>query len=176
MTFTKASAGCAGGRASSSSRVPLLHGEVRDRAPRLRSRGAWQGPAPQGDELRPAARMKAEDPAHLRRSGASVRNYFEKAEHQKGVTGENLLLMLERRLDNLVYRLGSPRHAGRRAGSSATATSWWAAAPWTSVLSGAGGRRDQRAIQEPRHDRDQGIARCGIRAGHAELADLDRRR
>jgi len=34
------------------------------------------------------------------------RNYFEKAEHQKGVTGQNLLLMLERRLDNLTYRLG----------------------------------------------------------------------
>ena len=34
------------------------------------------------------------------------RNYFEKAESQKGITGENLLLMLERRLDNIVYRLG----------------------------------------------------------------------
>ncbi len=34
------------------------------------------------------------------------RNYFEKAERQKGVTGENLLIMLERRLDNAVYRLG----------------------------------------------------------------------
>ena len=34
------------------------------------------------------------------------RNYFAKAEHQKGVTGSNLLLMLERRLDNLVFRLG----------------------------------------------------------------------
>ena len=34
------------------------------------------------------------------------RNYFEKAEHQKGVTGENLLRLLERRLDNVVYRLG----------------------------------------------------------------------
>ena len=34
------------------------------------------------------------------------RNYFEKALHQKGVTGENLLFMLERRLDNVVYRLG----------------------------------------------------------------------
>ena len=44
------------------------------------------------------------------------RNYFEKAEHQKGVTGENLLLMLERRLDNLVYRLGfaPSRWAARR--------------------------------------------------------------
>lgn len=34
------------------------------------------------------------------------RNYFVKAERQKGVTGENLLVMLERRLDNVVYRLG----------------------------------------------------------------------
>ncbi|MHB9095540.1 MAG: 30S ribosomal protein S4 [Eubacteriales bacterium] len=34
------------------------------------------------------------------------RNYFEKAENQKGVTGENLLRLLERRLDNVVYRLG----------------------------------------------------------------------
>ncbi|MEK7316327.1 MAG: 30S ribosomal protein S4, partial [Candidatus Eisenbacteria bacterium] len=37
---------------------------------------------------------------------AQFRNYFEKAEQVKGVTGENLLLLLERRLDNLVYRLG----------------------------------------------------------------------
>jgi small subunit ribosomal protein S4 len=34
------------------------------------------------------------------------RNYFEKALRQKGVTGENLLVMLERRLDNVVYRSG----------------------------------------------------------------------
>jgi small subunit ribosomal protein S4 len=34
------------------------------------------------------------------------RNYFEKAARQKGVTGENLLSLLERRLDNVVYRLG----------------------------------------------------------------------
>lgn len=34
------------------------------------------------------------------------RNYFEKALRQKGVTGENLLFMLERRLDNVVYRAG----------------------------------------------------------------------
>lgn len=33
-------------------------------------------------------------------------NYFEKAESKKGITGENLLQMLECRLDNLVYRLG----------------------------------------------------------------------
>lgn len=34
------------------------------------------------------------------------RGYFEKADHQKGVTGENLLVLLERRLDSVVYRLG----------------------------------------------------------------------
>jgi small subunit ribosomal protein S4 len=33
-------------------------------------------------------------------------NYFKKADKQKGITGENLLRMLECRLDNLVYRLG----------------------------------------------------------------------
>ena len=34
------------------------------------------------------------------------RNYFKKAEREKGVAGENLLQLLECRLDNLVYRLG----------------------------------------------------------------------
>lgn len=34
------------------------------------------------------------------------RGYFKKAEMQKGVTGTNLLVLLERRLDNVVYRLG----------------------------------------------------------------------
>lgn len=32
--------------------------------------------------------------------------YFEKAARQKGITGTNLLQLLERRLDNIVYRLG----------------------------------------------------------------------
>ncbi len=34
------------------------------------------------------------------------RNYFEMATHQKGRTGENLLRLLERRLDNILFRLG----------------------------------------------------------------------
>ena len=34
------------------------------------------------------------------------RNYFEKASRQKGITGENLLFLLERRLDSAVYRAG----------------------------------------------------------------------
>lgn len=43
------------------------------------------------------------------------RNYYEKAARQKGVTGENLLQLLERRLDNVVYRLGfAPSRPGAR--------------------------------------------------------------
>ena len=34
------------------------------------------------------------------------RGYFEKADRQKGITGTNLLLLLERRLDNMVFRMG----------------------------------------------------------------------
>ena len=40
------------------------------------------------------------------------RNYFKIADRQKGVTGENLIVLLERRLDNTVFRLG---FAGSRA-------------------------------------------------------------
>ncbi len=43
-------------------------------------------------------------------------NYFKKAERIKGITGENLLSFLERRLDNVVHRLGfaSSRNQGRQ--------------------------------------------------------------
>jgi small subunit ribosomal protein S4 len=34
------------------------------------------------------------------------RNIFKEADRQKGITGETLLALLERRLDNIVYRLG----------------------------------------------------------------------
>lgn len=33
-------------------------------------------------------------------------NYFEKANKQKGITGDNLIKLLERRFDNVIYRLG----------------------------------------------------------------------
>jgi small subunit ribosomal protein S4 len=42
-------------------------------------------------------------------------NMFEKASRMKGITGENLLLLCETRLDNTVYRLGiSPTRRGAR--------------------------------------------------------------
>jgi small subunit ribosomal protein S4 len=42
--------------------------------------------------------------------------FFERAERQRGVTGTNLLVLLERRIDNVVYRLGfaNSRAQGRQ--------------------------------------------------------------
>jgi small subunit ribosomal protein S4 len=43
------------------------------------------------------------------------RLFFQRADQQKGITGTNLLVSLERRLDNIVYRLGfsNSRNQGR---------------------------------------------------------------
>ena len=37
------------------------------------------------------------------------RNYYERADRMKGLTGENLMVMLERRLDSVVFRMGFAR-------------------------------------------------------------------
>ena len=37
------------------------------------------------------------------------RNYYEKADRMKGMTGENLMTLLESRLDNVVFRMGFAR-------------------------------------------------------------------
>ncbi len=37
------------------------------------------------------------------------RNYYEKADRMKGMTGSNLMIMLESRLDNVIFRLGFAR-------------------------------------------------------------------
>ena len=37
------------------------------------------------------------------------RNYYTKAERMNGMTGENLMILLERRLDNVVFRMGFAR-------------------------------------------------------------------
>lgn len=39
-------------------------------------------------------------------SERQFRNLFEKAKNMKGVTGDNMLSLLERRIDNVVYRMG----------------------------------------------------------------------
>ena len=37
------------------------------------------------------------------------RNYYAKADRQKGMTGENLMVLLERRLDSVIFRMGFAR-------------------------------------------------------------------
>src|SRR5215212_2606494 len=60
------------------------------------------------------------------------RNYFEKAARMKGITGENLLALLERRLDNPASRPAFAPRAARRGNSSTTGTSRSTAARSTS--------------------------------------------
>ncbi len=37
------------------------------------------------------------------------RNYYDKAQRKKGMTGDNLMIMLESRLDNVIFRMGFAR-------------------------------------------------------------------
>lgn len=55
-----------------------------------------------GEQLREKQKVKWQ----YRLLEKQFKGYFHKAEAEKGVTGENLLRLLERRLDNVVYRLG----------------------------------------------------------------------
>ena len=55
-----------------------------------------------GIQLREKQKMRRIYSVHERQ----FKRYFETAEHRPGVTGENLLRLLETRLDNVVYRMG----------------------------------------------------------------------
>ena len=65
---------------------------------------------PPGEHGRSRYRIQLREKQKLRRMyqllERQFRNYFKAAEKQKGVTGENLLKLLEQRLDNMVYRMG----------------------------------------------------------------------
>ena len=52
------------------------------------------------------------------------RTLFENAAHAEGVTGENLLVALESRLDNIVFRMGFAAHAERELEELWSETSW----------------------------------------------------
>ena len=70
-------------------------------------------------ELRRANRKMSEYGSQLREKQKAkfiygvlekpFRNYFEKASSMKGQVGENLMIMLESRLDNVIFRLGFAR-------------------------------------------------------------------
>ena len=59
-------------------------------------------PSEYGQQLREKQKMKRIYGVHE----TQFRNYFEMAARQKGITGENLVRLLEQRLDNVVHRLG----------------------------------------------------------------------
>jgi hypothetical protein len=65
------------------------------------------------------------------------RRYYEEANRRGGKTGDNLLQILETRLDNVVYRAGSPAPGGWPASWSTTGTSWSTARRWTSPATGS---------------------------------------
>ena len=86
---------------------PLLHRQVRLRAARLLR------PASTARRAAASCRTTASSCARSRRSSASTASpsassaaTTTRRSRMKGVTGENLLQLLERRLDNVVYRLG----------------------------------------------------------------------
>ncbi|KPL18535.1 MAG: 30S ribosomal protein S4 [candidate division Zixibacteria bacterium SM23_81] len=76
--------------------------EKRDYAPGQRSRYARRKVSNYGIQLREKQKVRRAYGIFERQ----FRGYYEKAARAKGITGENLLLLLERRLDNIVYRLG----------------------------------------------------------------------
>jgi len=78
--------------------------------------GVERRPYPPGMRMTKRRRSTSEYNAQLREKQKIRRmygilegqfhTYFKKASHSHGVTGENLLRMLEMRLDNVIYRLG----------------------------------------------------------------------
>jgi small subunit ribosomal protein S4 len=76
--------------------------EKRDYAPGQRSRYTRRKVSNFGIQLREKQKVSRAYGIFERQ----FRGYYEKAARAKGITGENLLLLLERRLDNIVYRLG----------------------------------------------------------------------
>jgi len=76
--------------------------ERRPYAPGIHGQGRRQKPSEYGLQLREKQKTKRIYGLMERQ----FRNYFKEADRQKGITGENLLRLLERRLDNVVYRLG----------------------------------------------------------------------
>ena len=78
---------------------------MRHRAPELSRRAARPVPD-QADHYGIQLREKQKAKHIYGVLETQFRRYFERAEREKGITGENLLKLLERRLDNVVFRLG----------------------------------------------------------------------
>lgn len=78
--------------------------------------GVEKRPKPPGQQISRRRRKVSDRALQLREKQKARRSYgilerqfrklFTEAERQAGITGENLVVLLERRLDNIVYRLG----------------------------------------------------------------------
>ncbi len=90
-------------------------GEVLRRPPLLRPWPAWPGAARKTSEYGLQLRTKQHAKRYYGVLENQFRHYFEMAEKMQGVTGENLLRLLESRLDNVIYRFGFASSAPRRA-------------------------------------------------------------
>jgi len=103
--------------------VPRLRGGDRPPQPRLPARRARPRPHRQGSEYLTQLREKQKARRIYGILERQFRNLYEEANHAPGITGENLLRMLELRLDNVVFRAGWGASRSQAASSSATATS-----------------------------------------------------
>ena len=119
-----------------------------------------------GVQLREKQKMRRIYSVHERQ----FKRYFDAAEHRPGVTGENLLRLLETRLDNVVFRMGfavQPR-PGAPAGH-ATATSPSTAGRSTSPsLPGparATASRSASAVAQAGPLQDAHAMPCAVRSG-----------
>lgn len=85
----------------------MLYGEMCDfqTEERLRPRSARTGPEKQSEYCL-QLREKQKTKRYYGILEKQFHTYFVMASKKSGVTGENLLVLLERRLDNVVYRLG----------------------------------------------------------------------
>ena len=83
----------------------MLQRQMCNRKEKLRSRTAWSGKK-ENVRLWSSVKRKAKSKEILRNAGTQFRNLFDKATKKAGKTGENLLILLETRLDNVVFRLG----------------------------------------------------------------------
>ena len=96
----------------------LLHRQVLVRAPPVPAGQARPAPHASSRSTACAAREAEGDAASTACSSASSAATSTKADRAEGRHRRNLLSLLERRLDNVVYRMGFGRRAPRRASSS----------------------------------------------------------
>ena len=104
------------------------------------------------------------------------RGYFEQADRTRGITGETLLQLLERRLDNAVYRLGFAHLAAAGAATGAPRTLPGERPQGRHpVVLGEGGRRRHGAREQPQERVDPACGRGGQGPRRAGVAVARRR-